>query len=121
MMQVVLSESQLKLQLEEISKIRNLDLTVQPSASNSMSNNHVPEKKKRVRDSGGTRNVYDSIRNQKVYRTSSNECEPSVTITIQNAAPIRGVKRKSIEKRDVKQQKALKKQQEVSSNIIFQE
>ncbi|KPM11598.1 toutatis-like protein [Sarcoptes scabiei] len=110
--EVVLSESQLKLQLEEISKIRNLDLTVQPSASNSMSNNHVPEKKKRVRDSGGTRNVYDSIRNQKVYRTSSNECEPSVTITIQNAAPIRGVKRKSIEKRDVKQQKALKKQQE---------
>nr|XP_046920711.1 LOW QUALITY PROTEIN: bromodomain adjacent to zinc finger domain protein 2B-like [Dermatophagoides farinae] len=139
---VILSENQMKVHLEELSKIRNLDLsatsitavppqqTIAQSNQNYSSSNHIiPEKKKRVRDSGGTRNVYDSI---KGFNTRSktaavvhhqnndiknNELEPSVTITIQNPmvtpAPIRGTKRKSTERHETaRNEKLLKKQQE---------
>ncbi|XP_075590922.1 uncharacterized protein LOC124500623 [Dermatophagoides farinae] len=138
---VILSENQMKVHLEELSKIRNLDLSAtsitavppqqtiaQSNQNNSSSNHIIPEKKKRVRDSGGTRNVYDSI---KGFNTRSktaavvhqnndiknNELEPSVTITIQNPmvtpAPIRGTKRKSTERHETaRNEKLLKKQQE---------
>ncbi|OTF81348.1 toutatis-like protein, partial [Euroglyphus maynei] len=142
-------ENQMKVHLEELSKIRNLDLSAtsitavppqqQIGQSNQNSNHAIPEKKKRVRDSGGTRNVYDSI---KGFNTRSktaaghhhndlknHELEPSVTITIQNPtitpAPIRGTKRKSSERHEMaRNEKLLKKQQEEKINlmkkIIFQ-
>lgn len=146
--QVILSENQMKVHLEELSKIRNLDLSAtsitavppqqtiaQSNQNNSSSNHIIPEKKKRVRDSGGTRNVYDSI---KGFNTRSktaavvhqnndiknNELEPSVTITIQNPmvtpAPIRGTKRKSTERHETaRNEKLLKKQQEEVSVDFF--
>ncbi|KAH9413836.1 hypothetical protein DERP_009434, partial [Dermatophagoides pteronyssinus] len=146
---VILSENQMKVHLEELSKIRNLDLSstsitaVPPSShhqqSNQINSNHhhqniAPEKKKRVRDSGGTRNVYDSIKGfntrsktssvhqqqQNDLHNKNHEFEPSVTITIQNpqqitppAASIRGTKRKSTERHEqARNEKLLKKQQE---------
>lgn len=123
----------MKLQLEEMSKIRNLDLsssiTVQPAPQPTMKNHSMTEKKKRVRDSGGTRNVYESIKNYKKSahhhneHHSKNDLQPSVTITIQNPpstssatpmpAPVRGAKRKSTEKHEAaKSEKLLKKQAE---------
>lgn len=132
----------MKVHLEELSKIRNLDLSAtsitavppqqQIGQSNQNSNHAIPEKKKRVRDSGGTRNVYDSI---KGFNTRSktaaghhhndlknHELEPSVTITIQNPtitpAPIRGTKRKSSERHEMaRNEKLLKKQQEEVSDV----
>lgn len=137
----------MKVHLEELSKIRNLDLSAtsitavppqqtiaQSNQNNSSSNHIIPEKKKRVRDSGGTRNVYDSIKGFNTRsKTASvvhhndiknNELEPSVTITIQNPmvtpAPIRGTKRKSTERHETaRNEKLLKKQQEEVSVDFF--
>ena len=86
----------------------------------------MPEKKRRVRDSTGSRNIYDSIKNFKSSLNSNknifqgNEFEPSITITVQNNSS-RGSKRKSLDqsKADIlKNEKLLKKQEEVTYLFI---
>lgn len=106
----------MKVQLEEINKFRTMCL---PSYSNQ--NNSAPEKKKRVRDSGGTRNVYDQIKNFKSTSLANkssdnkNDTEPSITITIQSPPTGRGTKRKSSEHHrpeSTRNEKLLKKLEE---------
>lgn len=111
----------MKAQLEEIRQ-RNFSM---PSSSNSQSNNVPPEKKRRVRDSSGSRNVYDSVKNFKspVQQNKTafdgisgrNDFEPSITITLQNAQSQRGSKRKSLEQNKadlLRVEKMMKKQEE---------
>lgn len=111
----------MKAQLEEIRQ-RNFSM---PSSSNSQSNNVPPEKKRRVRDSSGSRNVYDSVKNFKspVQQNKTafdgisgrNDFEPSITITLQNAQSQKGFKRKSLEQNKadlLRVEKMMKKQEE---------
>lgn len=110
----------MKAQLEEIRQ-RNFSM---PSSSNSQSNNVPPEKKRRVRDSSGSRNVYDSVKNFKspVQNKTAfdgisgrNDFEPSITITLQNAQSQRGSKRKNLEQGKaelLRVEKMMKKQEE---------
>lgn len=123
---MTLTENQVKVQLEEINKIRNFCI---PSISVQQNNNVTPEKKKRVRDSGGTRNVYDQIKNFKSSTSgkssesnhSKNELEPSITITVQNQSIGRGTKRKSSEpsKQELIRNEKIKKNEEVCIVSIF--
>lgn len=85
---MVLDENQVKLQLEEINKIRNtFPLNNQATSSLLNGNTHssFPEKRRRVRDSGGNaRNIYDSVKGFKNDMSHMVDLEPSVTITLQN-------------------------------------
>ena len=103
------------------------------SSSNSQSNHVLPEKKRRVRDSSGSRNVYDSVKNFKSpvqHKTAfdglsdRNDFEPQITITPQNAQSQRGSKRKSVEqsKAELLQIERMKKKQEevfLLLNLVF--
>lgn len=105
--------------------MRNFGIAASTSSSNQLqAQNHLlPEKKRRVRDSGGSRNVYDGIKNFKGHKNlfdgnlSKNDFEPSITITTVQGSQ-RGTKRKNHEQSKaelLRAEKMMKKQEEVSS------
>ncbi|KAI2810366.1 hypothetical protein BLOT_001527 [Blomia tropicalis] len=125
--EMLLNENQMKAQLEELNKIRNFGLpstssSSATSSSSSNQNNMYPEKKRRVRDSGSTRNIYDNLKmfqqqkpiQQQQQSKNIQPHEPSITITLQNQS--KGSKRKTLFDQNraemIRAEKLLKKQEE---------